>query len=73
LRPFEPPPAEGAIPIEDLSPEEQAVVEAGLDEDYAAVHAAWSAATQKAAEDAAVAAAASDIGVPAIDGLGVMP
>lgn len=74
LRPFDmPPEAAGAIPIEDMSPDEQAVIERGFDQpNMPAIHAAYAAATQQAAERAAAEAAANAAGLEGLAGAGVV-
>jgi hypothetical protein len=75
IHPFDPSPADPSdVQIEDLSPEEQAYVEANLDTSaWPPIHNAFAAATSQAATDATAQAAANLVGLDGFQNTGVVP
>jgi len=75
--PFEPCDIGGEAAVwqyEDLAPDDQVTADLGLNEDQTAVQAGYAAASAVAAEEADVAAAASQLGLDgALDEIGVVP
>lgn len=75
IHPFDPSSSDPSdVQIEDLSPDEQAYVEANLDTSaWPPIHNAFAAATTQAAADATAQAAANLVGLDGIESTGVVP
>jgi len=75
LNPFQAPAHDSRdVPVEALSPDEQAYVAAGVDVDgWSDIHAGFASATAQAAAEAAAQAAAHELGIDGLGDVGVVP